>query len=63
MNTSAKNVVIFDNKKGGKDIDFFDYSNIVGRSGRMMEHYIGNIYNFVPIPQEEKTIIDNPCKY
>lgn len=60
VNTSAKNVVIFDNKKGGKDIDFFDYSNIVGRSGRMMEHYIGNIYNFVPIPQEEKTIIDIP---
>ncbi len=60
VNTSAKNVVIFDNKKGGKDIDFFDYSNIKGRSGRMMEHYIGNIYNFVPIPQEETTIIDIP---
>lgn len=60
VNTSAKNVVIFDGKKGGKDIDYFDYSNIKGRSGRMMEHYIGNIYNFVPIPQEETTIIDIP---
>ena len=46
VNTSAKNVVIFDNKKGLNLIDFFDYSNIKGRSGRMMEHYVGKVYNF-----------------
>lgn len=60
VNTSAKNVVIFDGKKGGNDIDFFDYSNIKGRSGRLMKHYIGNIYNFVPIPQKDTIIIDIP---
>lgn len=36
VNTSAKNVILFDEKKGSKYIDFFDYSNIKGRSGRMM---------------------------
>ena len=60
VNTSAKNVVVFDGKKGSKDIDFFDYSNIKGRSGRLMEHYIGTIYNFVQPPKKESIIIDIP---
>ena len=62
VNTSAKNVIFFDNKKGGKDIDFFDYSNIKGRSGRMMIHYIGKIFNFnqPPKKQQEEMIVDIP---
>lgn len=60
VNTSAKNVIIFDGKKGSNELDFFDYSNIKGRSGRMMEHYVGKIYNFIPIPQEQKMIVDIP---
>lgn len=61
VNTSAKNVIFFDKKKGKKDIDFFDYSNIKGRSGRMMIHYIGKIFNFNPSPKkQEKTIVDIP---
>lgn len=60
VNTSAKNVVLFDAKKGGKSIDFFDYSNIKGRSGRLMEHYVGTIYNFVPAPLKESITIDIP---
>lgn len=60
VNTSAKNVILFDGKKGGKDIDFFDYSNIRGRSGRLMEHYIGKIYNFCSPPSEEMVEIDIP---
>ncbi|MCL2083258.1 MAG: DEAD/DEAH box helicase [Oscillospiraceae bacterium] len=60
VNTSAKNIVLFDGKKGGKEIDFFDYSNIKGRSGRLMEHYVGNIYNFAPIPSEDSIVIDIP---
>ena len=35
VNTSAKNVVLFDKKKGSKPIDYFDFKNIAGRSGRM----------------------------
>ena len=60
VNTSAKNVVIYDSKKGSNDIDYFDYSNICGRSGRMMEHYIGNIYSFIKTPQQEEFIVDIP---
>lgn len=60
VNTSAKNVILFDEKKGSSKIDFFDYSNIKGRSGRMMEHYVGKIFNFCRVPQKESIIIDIP---
>ena len=60
VNTSAKNVVIYDGKKGPKSIDYFDYSNICGRSGRMMEHYIGNVYSFVQQPEKKDFIVDFP---
>ena len=61
VNTSAKNIIYFDKKKWPNDIDFFDYSNIKGRSWRMMIHYIGNIFNFNPPPQKEgNMIIDIP---
>lgn len=62
VNTTTKNIVFFDKTKGNrKPIDFFDYSNIKGRAGRFMVHYIGNIYNFNPPPEKkEKLIIDIP---
>lgn len=61
VNTSAKNVVFFDPYKGKNiEIDFFDYSNIRGRAGRMMEHYVGRIFTFNTPIAEEKTIIDIP---
>lgn len=60
VNTSAKNVIIYDSHKGNKDIDFFDYSNIKGRSGRMMIHYVGKIYNFIAIPNQQQIIVDIP---
>ena len=60
VNTSAKNVILLDDQKGGRDIDFFDYSNIKGRSGRLMEHYVGTIYNFVKPPEHQQIIIDIP---
>ena len=58
VNTSAKNIVYFDECKGSNRIDFFDYSNIKGRAGRMMVHYVGKIYNFNPPPERSATIID-----
>ena len=44
VNTSAKNIIYFDSKKGPNDVDYFDYSNIKGRAGRMMVHFVGNIF-------------------
>jgi len=60
VNTSAKNVIYFDSKKGDNPIDYFDYSNIKGRAGRMMKHYSGYIYNFSPPPEKQETIVDIP---
>lgn len=61
VNTTAKNVVFFDRKKGRNiPIDFFDYSNIKGRAGRLMEHYVGRIFNFNPAPKHDQVYIDIP---
>lgn len=60
VNTSAKNVIFYDNKIGTKPIDFFDYSNIKGRAGRLMKHYVGKIVNLHKPPEIEKTHVDFP---
>lgn len=60
VNTSAKNVVVFSDKKGGNKLDFFDYSNIKGRAGRLMEHYVGRVYTFISEPPQKELSIDMP---
>ncbi|MFD1171220.1 DEAD/DEAH box helicase [Oceanobacillus picturae] len=61
VNTSAKNVIFFDSTKGmQKGIDYFDYCNIKGRSGRLMVHYTGKIFNFNPVPKKELIKVDIP---
>lgn len=61
VNTSAKNIIFFDSTKGvNTKIDYFDYSNIKGRAGRLMIHYTGTIYNFNSIPPNQQVIIDIP---
>ncbi|CAM0556681.1 hypothetical protein EHLJMEHL_01769 [Vreelandella titanicae] len=61
VNTTAKNVIFFDYMKGkNTPIDFFDYSNIKGRAGRLMEHYVGKIFNFNPTPKHDQVYIDIP---
>lgn len=62
VNTSAKNVIIYNNWRGKQKnkIDYFDYKNIKGRSGRMFKHYIGVLYNFYPSIEEQEINIDIP---
>jgi hypothetical protein len=61
VNTNAKNVIYFDQRKGkDKAIDYFDYANIRGRAGRLMEHYIGRVYNFGAPPPKGDIDIDIP---
>lgn len=61
VNTMAKNIVLFDNTKGNKiPIDFFDYKNIAGRSGRMRVHYTGRIFKFYDTPQQLELEVDIP---
>lgn len=60
VNTSAKNVIYYDNKTGSQRIDYFDYSNIKGRAGRMMEHYVGKVINLHKPPEKVQTVVDFP---
>lgn len=60
VNTSAKNVVYFDETKGTRDLDYFDYSNIKGRSGRFMIHYVGRVFNFNRPPYKKDIVVDIP---
>jgi late competence protein required for DNA uptake (superfamily II DNA/RNA helicase) len=60
VNTSAKNVVLIDKAKGRKKLDYFDYRNIAGRSGRMNTHFIGRVYNFHKEPEELELDVDIP---
>jgi len=60
VNTSAKNVILYDKEKGNKKIDFFDYKNIAGRSGRMKKHFIGNVIRFEKQPDQMELFVDIP---
>lgn len=61
VNTTAKNIVLFDNTKGNRiPIDFFDYKNIAGRSGRMKMHYTGRVYKFHETPPQLELEVDIP---
>lgn len=60
VNTTAKNVILFHKKKGLKQIDYFDFLNIVGRSGRMKEHFIGRIFKFYDEPASTELLVDMP---
>jgi hypothetical protein len=60
VNTRAKNVIILDNKVAAKKFDYFTFSNIRGRSGRMFEHFIGHVYLYHEPPQQELPFIDIP---
>jgi late competence protein required for DNA uptake (superfamily II DNA/RNA helicase) len=60
VNTAARNVILFDRHKGRKPIDFFDYKNIVGRSGRMKIHYVGRVVEFHREPAQSELEVDIP---
>ena len=53
VNTTAKNVIIYDNFKGANELTGFDVKNIKGRAGRFLSHFIGNVYSLVPLSLEE----------
>ncbi len=61
VNTSAKNVIYYDNKIGTRAVDYFDYANIRGRAGRLMEHCVGKVINLKKPPKIEPTVVDIPA--
>lgn len=61
VNTSAKNVIYYDNKIGTRPVDYFDYANIRGRAGRLMEHCVGKVINLRKPPEKQEMIVDIPA--
>ena len=61
VNTKAKNMIIFDNEINRKPIDYFTFNNIRGRSGRMMQHFIGRVFIFHNPPEAQLPLIDVPA--
>ena len=43
VNTSAKNLIVLNSKKGKKALKTFDAKNIAGRAGRFLYHYSGRV--------------------
>lgn len=60
VNTTAKNIIIYDNKIATKKFDQFTFNNIKGRAGRMFKHFVGHVYVLHPEPDPELPIVDIP---
>lgn len=52
VNTAAKTVMIFDKKIANESNDFFTFSNIRGRAGRLGQHHIGQVLIFNDVPEQ-----------
>lgn len=44
VNICAKNIIITSPKRDDKEFDAFDFYNLVGRTGRLNQHYVGCAY-------------------
>jgi len=53
VNTAAKTVLIFDKAINRAKYDFFTFSNIKGRAGRLGQHHVGRVYLFNEPPEPE----------
>lgn len=62
VNTVARNVVIYDKKIDRKPIDFFTFSNIRGRAGRMLKHFVGRVVSYADQPEPETSTVDLPIE-
>lgn len=62
VNTSARSIVIYDKSIDGKKIDYFTYSNIRGRAGRMRRHFVGKVLTYMAPPSAEEVEVDIPIE-
>src|SRR6202035_2756735 len=60
VNTAAKSVLIYDKKINRRDYDFFTFSNIRGRAGRLGQHHVGSVYLFHSPPDLEAVEVEPP---
>lgn len=57
INTTAKNLIVIESKKGDKVLKQFDAKNIAGRAGRFLQHYSGRV---ISLDREFNKILDSP---
>ncbi|KJD33985.1 hypothetical protein PK35_04410 [Tamlana nanhaiensis] len=59
VNTSAKNVILYSNALGKKDnlLTGFEVKNIKGRAGRFRVHFIGRVFYFHEVNENDRDII------
>lgn len=60
VNTAAKSVLIYDKKINKSNYDFFTFSNIRGRAGRLGKHHVGQVFLFNAPPEHEDYGISAP---
>lgn len=61
VNTSAENVFVYDKEIGTRPFDFFSFSNIRGRVGRMMRHFVGRVFLYHAPPQADELVVEIPA--
>lgn len=60
VNTAAKSVLIYDKKIDRREYDFFTFSNIRGRAGRLGQHHVGQVYLFHAPPGRADVDVSSP---
>ena len=60
VNTVAKSVLIYDKTIANRPYDFFTFSNIRGRAGRLGKHHVGQVYLFHEPPGREDVEVAAP---
>ena len=60
VNTAAKSVLIYDKKINNTAYDFFTFSNIRGRAGRLGQHHVGKVFLFNAPPPTANVDVDSP---
>lgn len=60
VNTAAESVIIYDKAIDNQTLDFFTFSNIRGRAGRMFRHFVGRVYTYLSPPDPEDVEVDIP---
>jgi hypothetical protein len=60
VNTAAKSVMIYDKKINRENYDFFTFSNIRGRAGRLGQHHVGKVLLFNAPPDADSVNVTAP---
>lgn len=60
VNTAAKSVMIYDKKINKENYDFFTFSNIRGRAGRLGQHHVGKVLLFNAPPDADSVDVTAP---